>query len=254
MTHDQLFFLNYAQIWCGTMRPEDALTKIRSSVHSPGPIRVLGPLSNSQEFANAYNCPADSPMNPRRKCSVWWTSGGVWPTIRQMRVAVHKIHISIPHFPHLWSFDFSFTKKSRHFCLLANSTNQFRLKWPVSTENNFQILVIQMSFDSSPSTLATVFWVQIDPVKRPTARCREAPIDGAQCQKSEITAERLVQSTWTQKKVCRAIWGLLNDIGFIKLRPETGTADQFSLGGDFEGKRHLKAKNISMTHKPDILD
>ena len=30
------------------MRPEDALTKIRSSVHSPGPIRVLGPLSNSK--------------------------------------------------------------------------------------------------------------------------------------------------------------------------------------------------------------
>ena len=44
----QLFFLNYAQIWCGSMRPEDALTKIRSSVHSPGPIRVLGPLSNSK--------------------------------------------------------------------------------------------------------------------------------------------------------------------------------------------------------------
>ena len=42
MTHDQLFFLNYAQIWCGSMRPEDAETKIRSSVHSPGPIRVLG--------------------------------------------------------------------------------------------------------------------------------------------------------------------------------------------------------------------
>ena len=48
LTHDQLFFLNYAQIWCGSMRPEDALTKIRSAVHSPGPIRVLGPLSNSK--------------------------------------------------------------------------------------------------------------------------------------------------------------------------------------------------------------
>jgi len=71
LSHDQLFFLNYAQIWCGTMRPEDALTKIRSSVHSPGPIRVLGPLSNSQEFANAYQCAAGSPMNPHRKCSVW---------------------------------------------------------------------------------------------------------------------------------------------------------------------------------------
>ncbi|XP_058126408.1 neprilysin-1 [Anopheles ziemanni] len=71
MTHDQLFFLNYAQIWCGSMRPEDALTKIRSSVHSPGIIRVIGPLSNSRDFAEAYNCPLGSPMNPVSKCSVW---------------------------------------------------------------------------------------------------------------------------------------------------------------------------------------
>ncbi|XP_013792555.2 neprilysin-2-like, partial [Limulus polyphemus] len=71
LSHDQLFFLNFAQIWCGTMRPEDALTKIRSSVHSPGPIRVLGPLSNSYDFARAYNCPVGSRMNPEKKCSVW---------------------------------------------------------------------------------------------------------------------------------------------------------------------------------------
>ncbi|KAK9717796.1 Peptidase family M13 [Popillia japonica] len=71
LSHDQLFFLNYAQIWCGSMRPEDALTKIRSSVHSPGPIRVLGPLSNSKDFARAYKCPLGSPMNPTSKCNVW---------------------------------------------------------------------------------------------------------------------------------------------------------------------------------------
>ncbi|XP_016962687.1 neprilysin-1 [Drosophila biarmipes] len=71
MTHDQLFFLNYAQIWCGSMRPEDALTKIRSAVHSPGFVRVLGPLSNSRDFASAYNCPLGSTMNPAEKCSVW---------------------------------------------------------------------------------------------------------------------------------------------------------------------------------------
>ncbi|XP_057662985.1 neprilysin-1-like [Diorhabda carinulata] len=71
MTHDQLFFLNYAQIWCGSMRPEDALTKIRSSVHSPGHIRVLGPLSNSKDFAEAFGCPEGVPMNPKNKCSVW---------------------------------------------------------------------------------------------------------------------------------------------------------------------------------------
>ncbi|XP_012253044.2 neprilysin-1 [Athalia rosae] len=71
LTHDQLFFLNYAQIWCGSMRPEDALTKIRSSVHSPGPVRVLGPLSNSDDFARAFGCSPGSPMNPTHKCSVW---------------------------------------------------------------------------------------------------------------------------------------------------------------------------------------
>ncbi|EEC10627.1 neprilysin, putative [Ixodes scapularis] len=71
LTHDQLFFLNYAQIWCGSMRPEEALNKIRTSVHSPGPIRVLGPLSNSYDFARAYNCPNMSRMNPAKKCSVW---------------------------------------------------------------------------------------------------------------------------------------------------------------------------------------
>ena len=71
MTHDQLFFLNYAQIWCGSMRPEDAETKIRSSVHSPGPIRVLGPLSNSHEFSQAYGCDLGTRMNPEKKCSVW---------------------------------------------------------------------------------------------------------------------------------------------------------------------------------------
>ena len=41
MTHDQLFFLNFAQIWCGNMRDKAALEKIRTSVHSPGPVRYL---------------------------------------------------------------------------------------------------------------------------------------------------------------------------------------------------------------------
>ena len=39
LSHDQLFFLNFAQIWCGKMRDEEALQKLRSSVHSPGPVR-----------------------------------------------------------------------------------------------------------------------------------------------------------------------------------------------------------------------
>ncbi|KAF2352626.1 Peptidase M13 N-terminal domain [Trinorchestia longiramus] len=71
LSHDQLFFLNYAQIWCGSMRPEETKIKMLVSVHSLGPIRVLGPLSNSYDFARAYNCPVGSRMNPEQKCYVW---------------------------------------------------------------------------------------------------------------------------------------------------------------------------------------
>ncbi|KAL3101001.1 hypothetical protein niasHS_001461 [Heterodera schachtii] len=71
LTQDQLFFLNYAQIWCGIMNDKEAIRKLRTSEHSPGPIRVKGPLSNSMDFATAYDCPAGSPMNPARKCRVW---------------------------------------------------------------------------------------------------------------------------------------------------------------------------------------
>ncbi|KAJ9583600.1 hypothetical protein L9F63_022044, partial [Diploptera punctata] len=70
-TGQQLFFLNFAQIWCGTMRPEAIRNKIKTDVHSPGRFRVIGTLSNSEDFARVYNCELGTPMNPVRKCSVW---------------------------------------------------------------------------------------------------------------------------------------------------------------------------------------
>lgn len=70
-TNTQLFFLNFAQVWCGAMRPEAMRNKLKTAVHSPGRFRVIGTLSNSEDFAKEYKCALGSPMNPEHKCSVW---------------------------------------------------------------------------------------------------------------------------------------------------------------------------------------
>ncbi|KAL4717981.1 hypothetical protein ACJJTC_013020 [Scirpophaga incertulas] len=70
-THKQLFFLNFAQVWCGAMRPEAMRNKLKTAVHSPGRFRVIGTLSNSHDFAREFRCPPGSPMNPTHKCTVW---------------------------------------------------------------------------------------------------------------------------------------------------------------------------------------
>lgn len=70
-TNTQLFFLNFAQVWCGATRPEATRNKLKTAVHSPGRFRVIGTLSNSVDFSKEYNCPVGSPMNPEFKCSVW---------------------------------------------------------------------------------------------------------------------------------------------------------------------------------------
>lgn len=71
MTHNQLFFLKYAQNWCQSMTPEGALNAIKTWKHTPGKFRVIGTLSNSYDFAQAFNCPKGSRMNPIEKCQVW---------------------------------------------------------------------------------------------------------------------------------------------------------------------------------------
>ncbi|NXP02667.1 NEP protein, partial [Thinocorus orbignyianus] len=71
MNHKQLFFLNFAQVWCGTYRPEYAVNSIKTDVHSPGKFRVIGSLQNSPEFAEAFSCRTTNYMDPAKKCRVW---------------------------------------------------------------------------------------------------------------------------------------------------------------------------------------
>uniref|UniRef100_A0A3B4GQQ7 Membrane metalloendopeptidase like 1 n=1 Tax=Pundamilia nyererei TaxID=303518 RepID=A0A3B4GQQ7_9CICH len=70
MDHKQLFFLNFAQVWCGAYRPEYASQSIKTDSHSPLEY-VLGSLQNFEAFSEAFQCQKGSPMNPELKCRVW---------------------------------------------------------------------------------------------------------------------------------------------------------------------------------------
>nr|XP_056705326.1 neprilysin [Euleptes europaea] len=70
-SHKQLFFLNFAQVWCGTFRPEYAVNAIKTDSHSPGNFRVLGTLQNTPEFSEAFQCTNADYMDPSKKCRVW---------------------------------------------------------------------------------------------------------------------------------------------------------------------------------------
>ncbi|KAJ3036718.1 Endothelin-converting enzyme 1 [Rhizophlyctis rosea] len=68
---EQLLYLGFAQVWCGNIRPEMALKRVRTDPHSPARYRVNGAVANSKEFAEAYRCKAGSRMNPVDKCLIW---------------------------------------------------------------------------------------------------------------------------------------------------------------------------------------
>lgn len=68
---EQLFFVGFAHMWCGHSTPGALKSKLVEGVHSPNRFRVVGTLSNSKEFSEAWNCPKGSPMNPDEKCILW---------------------------------------------------------------------------------------------------------------------------------------------------------------------------------------
>jgi len=66
-----LFFVAFAQGWCAKATDEFWKTMVQTNVHSPAKFRVLGPLMNLPEFADTFQCPTGSVMNPSTRCPVW---------------------------------------------------------------------------------------------------------------------------------------------------------------------------------------
>ncbi len=70
-TPKQLFWVSYAQTHCAKYQDEKLKELILNDPHSPEHFRVLGSVSNVEDFANDFNCPSGSNMNPKTRCSVW---------------------------------------------------------------------------------------------------------------------------------------------------------------------------------------
>jgi putative endopeptidase len=72
-TPEQRFFLNWAQVWRQTIRPEAQRVRLATDPHSPGRFRTNGPISNMVEFSRAFGCAAGSPMvrPPEVRASIW---------------------------------------------------------------------------------------------------------------------------------------------------------------------------------------
>ena len=72
-TPEQRFFLGYAQLWRGKMRPEIQRTVILTDPHSPDNWRIIGSLSNSLEFRKAFGCKeGDGMVRPEEKRAQIW--------------------------------------------------------------------------------------------------------------------------------------------------------------------------------------
>ncbi|XP_020278403.1 neprilysin-like [Pseudomyrmex gracilis] len=74
VTHSQLFFLSFASVWCESIdesKVDLVAQRTKFDSHSIGRLRLIGSLSNSENFAKAFNCPVGSAMNPEKKCNIW---------------------------------------------------------------------------------------------------------------------------------------------------------------------------------------
>lgn len=65
--------LKHLQLWCeaNNYTSSEIINLAKNDEHSVMQLRVLGSVSNSDDFAKAYNCPVGSPMNPKKKCNIW---------------------------------------------------------------------------------------------------------------------------------------------------------------------------------------
>jgi len=70
-TVEQTFFLAQAQTWCSVTLEKAAINQMRIDAHPPNKLRVNQGLRNFAPFAEVWQCPSGSAMNPTDRCELW---------------------------------------------------------------------------------------------------------------------------------------------------------------------------------------
>ncbi|XP_022238540.1 neprilysin-11-like [Limulus polyphemus] len=70
-SEDQLFWISFAIKWCSETSPSQLLENISHDEHTPAMYRVIGIVSNNEDFARDFKCSSSAPMNPENKCVAW---------------------------------------------------------------------------------------------------------------------------------------------------------------------------------------
>ena len=72
-THEQRFFISYAQIWRIKSTTEQTIRRIKTDTHSPPKFRVNGPLRNFQPFYEVFGLENSNAMwfKPESRVSIW---------------------------------------------------------------------------------------------------------------------------------------------------------------------------------------
>ncbi|XP_055877573.1 endothelin-converting enzyme homolog isoform X2 [Biomphalaria glabrata] len=71
LTEDQLFFVAVSQFYCSHWRPEYVKIHLSMHNHPINKFRVYALMSNSEDFASAFQCSKNATLNPENKCNIW---------------------------------------------------------------------------------------------------------------------------------------------------------------------------------------
>ncbi|KAF0289689.1 Neprilysin-2 [Amphibalanus amphitrite] len=70
-TNEQMFWLGAANAWCSVYKEERLRLLLLTDSHAPSFVRINTSLRNTRLFAEDWQCPVGSRMNPADRCGVW---------------------------------------------------------------------------------------------------------------------------------------------------------------------------------------